>query len=88
MPNLRYDFKHIKISQIGGFGTIFDESRLSQDLTDRIFLNFPNSYMAIRGLIWASLGEFLCAKLEIWLQTQGNISNWYGTQAYILRTEW
>ena len=51
MPNLRYDFKHTKTSQSGGFGTIFDESRLSRDLNDRISLNFPGSYMAVRRII-------------------------------------
>ena len=54
-------------------GTIFDESRLSRDLNDRISLNFPDSNMAMRRIICASLGEFLCSKLEISLKTQENI---------------
>jgi len=45
-------------------GTIFDKSRLSRDLTDRFSLNFPDSHMVIRQIIYASLGEFLCAKLD------------------------
>ena len=54
--NLRYHLKH---------GTKFDESRLSRNLNGRFSLNFPDSYMAIRWIICASLGEFLCTKLEI-----------------------
>ena len=54
-------------------GTIFDESRLSRDLTDRFSLNFPDSCMAIRQTICTNLGGFLCAKLEISLKTQENI---------------
>ena len=54
-------------------GTKFNESRLSQNLNGRFSLNFPDSYMAIRWIICASLGEFLCAKLEISLKTQKNI---------------
>ena len=54
-------------------GTKFDESRLSRDLTDRFSLNFPDSYVAMRRIFCASLGEFLCAKLEISLRTQENI---------------
>ena len=58
-------------------GTKFDESRLSQNLTDRFSLNFLDSCMAIRQTICESLGEFLCAKSEISPQTQGNmISKW------------
>ena len=58
-------------------GTKFDESRLSQNLTDRFSLNFPDSCMAIRQTICESLGEFLFAKSEISPQTQGNmISKW------------
>ena len=54
-------------------GTKFDESRLSRNLNGRFSLNFPDSYMAIRWIICASLGEFLRAKLEISLKTQENI---------------
>ena len=54
-------------------GTKFDESRLSRDLTDRFSLNFPDSYIAMRRIFCASLGEFICAKLEISLKTQENI---------------
>ena len=55
-------------------GTKFNESRLSQNLNGRFSLNFPDSYMAIRWIICASLEEFLCAKLEISFKTQENIS--------------
>ena len=51
-------------------GTKFDESRLSQNLTDRFSLNFPDCCMVIRQTICESLGEFLCAKSEILPQTQ------------------
>ena len=60
--NLRYHLKHNKYFPIG---TKFDESRLSQNLNGRFSLNFPDSYMAIRWIICASLGEFLCANFEI-----------------------
>ena len=54
-------------------GTKFDESRLSRNLNGRFSLNFPDSNMAMRRIICASLGEFLCSKLEISLKTQENI---------------
>ena len=53
-------------------GTKFDESRLSRNLKGRFSLNFPDSNMAMRRIICASLGEFLCSKLEISLKTQEN----------------
>ena len=49
-------------------GTILDESRLSQELTDRSFLNFPEL-----SNFCASLDEFLSSKFEISLQTQNNL---------------
>ena len=66
------------------FGTKFNESRLSQNLNGRFSLNFPDSYMAIRWIICASLGEFLCAKLEISFK----IGGLFGTQADISKFEW
>ena len=54
-------------------GTKFDESRLSRNLNGRFSLNFTDSNMAMRRIICASLGEFLCSKLEISLKTQENI---------------
>ena len=54
--NLRYHLKHKKISP---------NWQIFQNLNGRFSLNFPDSYMAIRWIICASLGEFLCAKLEI-----------------------
>ena len=51
-----------------------ERRQIFQNLNDRFSLNFPDSYMAIRRIICASLGEFLCAKLEISLKTQENIS--------------
>ena len=53
-------------------GMKFDESRLSRNLNGRFSLNFPDSNMAMRRIICASLGEFLCAKLEISFKTQEN----------------
>ena len=53
-----------------------ERKHLSQNLNDRFSLNFPDSYMAIRRTICESLGGFLCAKSEISLQTQENISKW------------
>ena len=54
-------------------GTKFDESRLSRNLNGRFSLNLPDSNMAIRRIICASFGEFLCSKLELSLKTQENI---------------
>ena len=42
-----------------------ERRQIFQNLNGRFSLNFPDSYMAIRWIICASLGEFLCAKLEI-----------------------
>ena len=74
MPNLRYHFKHNKISP--NWRSVAERRHISQDLTDRFSLNFPDSCMAIRQTICESLGGFLCAKSEISPQTQENISNW------------
>ena len=52
---------------------VAERKHLSQNLTDRFSLNFPDSYMAMRRIFCASLGEFLCTKLEISLKTQENI---------------
>ena len=71
VPNLRYHLKHI--GKYFPIGTKFNESLLSQNLNGRFSLNVPDSYMAMRWIICASLGEFLCAKLEISLKTQKNI---------------
>ena len=54
--NLRY---HLKLAVCSERRQIF------QNLNGRFSLNFPDSYMAIRWIICTSLGEFLCAKLEI-----------------------
>ena len=51
-----------------------ERRQIFQNLNGRFSLNFPDSYMAIRWIICASLGEFLCAKLEISFKTQENIS--------------
>ena len=85
-PNLRYHFKHRKISL--NWRSVTERRHISLDLTDRFSLNFPDSCMAIRQAICESLGGFLCAKSEISLQTQENISKLAvcnGTQAYISR---
>ena len=50
-----------------------ERRQIFQNLNGRFSLNFPDSYMAMRWIICASLGEFLCAKLEISLKTQKNI---------------
>ena len=50
------------------------KNSLSRDRVDQISLNFPDSKIFIIGTICASLGEFLCAKLEILLQTQEDIT--------------
>ena len=50
-----------------------ERRQIFQNLNGRFSLNFPDSYMAMRWKICASLGEFLCAKLEISLKTQKNI---------------
>ena len=50
-----------------------ERRQIFQNLNGRFSLNFPDSYMAIRWIICASLGEFICAKLEISLKTQKNI---------------
>ena len=42
-----------------------ERRQIFQNLNGRFSLSFPDSYMAIRWIICASLGEFLCAKLEI-----------------------
>ena len=81
VPNLRYHLKHKKIFSDR---IKFNESRLSQNLNGRFSLNFPDSYMAIRWIICASLGEFLCAKLEISFK----IGGLFGTQADISKFEW
>ena len=72
MPNLRYHLKRKKISP--NLAVRSECRQISQNLNGRFSLNFPDSYMAIRWIICASLGEFLCAKLEISLKTQENIS--------------
>ena len=52
---------------------------ISVDPNIRFSWNSPDSKIAIRQIICSSLGEFLCAKFEISLQTQENISNmWFG----------
>ena len=51
-----------------------ERKQIFQNLNGRFSLNFPDSYMAMRRIICASLGEFLCAKLEISFKTQENIS--------------
>ena len=72
-------YKPILFRRVGLFvpfvpnGTKFAESRLSRNLNGRFSLNFPDSNMAMRRIICASLGEFLCSKLEISLKTQENI---------------
>ena len=47
--------------------------------------------MAIRWIICANLGDFLCAKFEISFKTQENISKFgdpFGTQTDISKFEW
>ena len=65
--NLRYHLKHKKISPNWRFCS--ERRQIFQNLNGRFSLNFPYSYMAIRWIICASLGEFLCAKLEISFKT-------------------
>ena len=52
-----------------------ERRQISQNLNGRFSLNFPDSCMAIRWIICANLGEFLCAKFEISFKTQENIPN-------------
>ena len=74
---------------ISNWRSVTERRHISLDLTDRFSLNFPDSCMAMRRqAICESLGGFLCAKSEISLQTQENISKLAvcsGTQAYISR---
>ena len=58
---------------ISKWRSVAERKHISRDLTDRFSLNFPDSYVAMRRIFCASLGEFLCAKLEISLKTQENI---------------
>ena len=67
-PNLRYHLKHKKISP--NLAVRSEHRQISQNLNGRFSLNFPDSCMAIRWIICASLVEFLCAKLEISFKTQ------------------
>ena len=45
--------------------SVAERKHLSQNLTNRFSLNFPDSCMAIRQTICESLGGFLFAKFEI-----------------------
>ena len=88
-PNLRYRLKHKKISP--NLAVRLERRQISQNLNGRFSLNFPDSCMAIRWIICASLVEFLCAKLEISFKTQDNISKFggpFGTQTDISKFEW
>ena len=88
-PNLRYNLKHKKISP--NLAVRSEHRQISQNLNGRFSLNFPDSCMAIRWIICANLGEFLCAKLEISFKTQENISKFggpFGTQTDISKFEW
>ena len=73
VSNLRYHFKHKKISPNWRF--LAERRHIFRDLNGRFSLNFSDSYMAIRRIICASLGKCLCTKAEISLQIQENITN-------------
>ena len=57
-------------NMISKWRSVAERKHLSQNLTDRFSLNFPDSCMAIRQTICESLGGILCAKFEISPQTQ------------------
>ena len=66
---MRYHFKHKKISSNRWFAVV--PRLVARDPTIRFF---SDSKITIRRIVCASLGEFLCAKFEISLQTQENSS--------------
>ena len=61
---------------ISNWRSVTERRHISRDLTDRFSLNFPDRSMTTRQTICASFNRFLCAKSEISLQTQDNISIW------------
>ena len=68
VPNLRYHYKHKKIFPNMWFGVV------PRHIYIKILIyDFLETLQIVRQIICASLGEFLCAKFAILLQTQENM---------------